>query len=80
MSAGMKHYQSLWQFVPVWDYKTTELMSAATGFTPFLLNFESMTSKTNVSGGNKNCVAWKVEKAVHYFVYADKVIADSSTH
>ncbi len=57
MSPGMKHLQSLWQFVPVWDNKTTELMLAATGFTPLLLNFENMTSKPNASGGNKNCVA-----------------------
>ncbi len=39
---------------------------------------ESMTSKHKAGGGIKNCVAWKVEKAVHYFVHADKVTTGSS--
>ncbi len=50
-------------------------MLVATGFTLLLVNLESMASKPNAGGG----VAWKVEKAVHNFVYADKVTADSST-
>ncbi len=54
-------------------------MLAATGLTPLLVNLESMTSKLNADGGSKNCVAWKVEKAVHYFVHAGKVTTDSST-
>ncbi len=54
-------------------------MLTATGFTPLLVNLESMTSKPNVGGDSKNCAAWKAEKAVHYFVYADKVNTDSST-
>ncbi len=44
-----------------------------------LVNIESMTSKTNAGGDSKNCVEWKVEKAVHNFVHADKVTTDSST-
>ncbi len=51
-------------------------MLAATGFTPLLMNLESMTSKPNAGGGSKDCVAWM---AVHYFVHADKVTMDSST-
>ncbi len=54
-------------------------MLTAKGFTPLLVNFESMTSKPNAGGGSKNCVIWKVEKAVHYIVNADKVTTDSST-
>ncbi len=54
-------------------------MLAATGFTPLLVNLESMTSKPNASGGSKDCVAWKVEKAMHYFVHADKGTTDFST-
>ncbi len=38
-----------------------------------------MTSKPKAGGGSKDCVAWKVEKAVLYFVHADKVTTDSST-
>ncbi len=52
-------------------------MLAATGFTPLLANLESLTSKPNAEGGSKNCIAWKIEKAVHYFVNADKVTTDS---
>ncbi len=47
-------------------------MLASTGFTPLLVNLESMTSKLNAG-------AWKVEKAMHYFLHADKVTMDSST-
>ncbi len=44
-------------------------MLAATGFVPLLVNLKSMTAKPKADGGSKNCVAWKVEKAVHYFVH-----------
>ncbi len=54
-------------------------MLAATGFTSLLANLESMTSKPNAGGGNENCVAWKIEKVVYYFVNADKFTMDSST-
>ncbi len=54
-------------------------MLAATGFTPLLVNLESMTSNPNAGGGSKNRVAWKVEKAAHYFSHADKATKDSST-
>ncbi len=54
-------------------------MLASTGFTPLLVNLESMTSRPNAGGSSKCCVAWKVEKAVHNFVHADKVTMDSST-
>ncbi len=54
-------------------------MLAATGLTLLLVNLESMTSKPNAGGGSKDCVAWKVEEAVHNFVHADKVTTDSST-
>ncbi len=46
-------------------------MLAAAGFAPLLVNLESMTSESNAGGGSKDCVAWKVEMAVHYFVHAD---------
>ncbi len=54
-------------------------MLAATGFTPLLANLESINSKPNAGGGSKDCAAWKVEVAVHYFLHADKVTTDSST-
>ncbi len=69
----------LWQFVPVRDYSNAERMFAAVGFTPLLVTLESMTSKPNACGGSIDCVAWKVEEAVHYFVHTDKVTTDSST-
>ncbi len=52
-------------------------MLRTTGFTPLLVNLESKTSKPNAGGTAKNCVAWKVEKAVHYFEHADKVTTES---
>ncbi len=79
MSTRMRCSQSIWQFGPARNYSNTERMLAATGFTSLLVNLEDMTSKPNAGGGSKDCVAWKVEKAVHYFVDADKVTADSST-
>ncbi len=54
-------------------------MLSATGFTLLLVNLESMTSKPSAGGGIKDCVTWKADKAVHYFVHADKVTTDSST-
>ncbi len=53
-------------------------MLTATDLTPLLGDLESMTSKPNAGGGSKDCIAWKVEKAVHYFVHADKVTTDCS--
>ncbi len=61
------------------DYSNAERVLAAMGVTPLLVNLESMTSKPSAGGGSKDCIAWKVEKAVHYFVHADKVTTDSST-
>ncbi len=69
----------LWQFVPVRDYSNAERMLAATGFAPLLVNLENITAKPKAGGGNKNCVAWKVEKTVHYFVHTYKVTKSSST-
>ncbi len=54
-------------------------MLTAAGFTPLLVTLESMALKLSAGGGSKDCVAWKVEKAEHYFVHADKVTTDSST-
>ncbi len=54
-------------------------ISSATSLTPPLVNLESMTSKSNAGGGNKDCASWKIEEAVHYVVHADKVTTDSST-
>ncbi len=76
MSPRMKLSQSPLQFVPVRDCSNAERMLAATGFTPLLVILESMTSKPKADGGSKNGVAWKVEKAVNYFVQADKVTTD----
>ncbi len=69
----------LLQLVPVRDYSNAERMLAATSLTPPLVNLESMTSKPNVGGGNKDCASWKIEEAVHNFVHADKVTTNSST-
>ncbi len=52
-------------------------MLAATGFTLLLVNIERMTSKPKAGGACTDCVAWKVEKAVHYFFM--HVTTDSST-
>ncbi len=70
---------SVWQSVAVRDHSNAERMLTVTGLTPLLVNLESTTSKPNAVWGSKNCVAWKVEKVVHYFVHADKVTTDSST-
>ncbi len=66
----------LWQLVPVRDYANAERMLAGTGFTLTLVNLESMTS----GEGSKNCVALKVEKAMHYGVHTAKADTDSSTN
>ncbi len=58
---------------------TVERTLTATRFKSLLVNLESMASKPNAGGGSKNCATWKVEKAVHYFVNADRVTTDSST-
>ncbi len=71
------HSILLWQLVPVLDHLDAKRMLAATGFTPLLVGLEIMTSKPSAGGGSKDCVAWKVEKAVHYFVHAGKVTTDS---
>ncbi len=65
--------------IPVRDYSNAERMLAATGFTPLLVNLQSMTPIPNADGGSKNCVGWKVEKAMHHFVHANSVTTDSST-
>ncbi len=44
-------------------------MLAASGVTPLL--------GMGMSTGSKNCVAWKVEKAVCYFVHTEQVTTDS---
>ncbi len=54
-------------------------MLSATGFTLLLVNLESLTSRPNTGVGSKNGVAWKVQKAMHYFEHADEVTKDSST-
>ncbi len=76
---GWSVHNLLWQLVAVRDHSNAERMLTATGFTPLLVNIESMTSKSNAGGGSKDCIAWKVEKAVHYFLSADMVTTDSST-
>ncbi len=60
------------------DYSNTERVLAAAGFTALLVNLESVTSKPSTDVAAKT-VAWKVEKAVHYFVPVDNVTMDSST-
>ncbi len=65
----------LWQLVPVRDFSNAERI--ATGSSPLLVNLGSTTSKSNVDGGSKDCMAWKAEKAVHYFVHAVKVTTNS---
>ncbi len=66
---GWSVHNLLWQFVPVRDSSNAERMLTATGFTPLLVILEGVTSKPNAGRGSK-------EKAVHYFVHADKVTAD----
>ncbi len=76
---GCSGHKIFWQLVPGWDYSDAECMLATTSPTPLLVNLQSMTSKTNAGGASKGRVTWKVEEAVHNFVHADKVTANSST-
>ncbi len=71
---GCSGHNILWQFVPVSDYSDAERILATTSLTPLLVNLQSMTPKPNAGGGT-----WKVEKAVHNFIHADKVTTNSST-
>ncbi len=57
---------------------TTQTLKA-TGFTPLSVNLEIMSSKPNAGWDSKDCVAWKLEKAVLSSVHADKVTTDSPT-
>ncbi len=75
---GWSVHNLLWQLVPVRDYSNAKRMLTAMGFTPLLVNLESVTSKPKTGGSSEDCIAWKVEKAVHYFVHADKVTTGSS--
>ncbi len=50
---GWSIHNLLWQFVPVRDHSNAERMLTATGFTPLLVNLESMTSKPNPCGGQQ---------------------------
>ncbi len=50
---GCSGHNILWKFVPVREYSSCERMLAATGFTPLLVNLESMTSKPNAGGAAK---------------------------
>ncbi len=59
----------LWQFIPVRNYSNTERILATPGLTPLSVNLESMTAKPKAGGGRKNCVAWKVVKAVYHCVH-----------
>ncbi len=70
----------LWQLVLVWNNSKAERMLTGTGFTPLLVNLQSMTSKPNAGGDSKDCVEWKAGKAVHYFVHTDKITTDSPTN
>ncbi len=54
-------------------------MLAVTGFSPLLVNLETMTAKPTADEDNKNAGAWKAEKVLNYFVHTDKVTSDSST-
>ncbi len=79
MSPRMLRSQYPRQLFTVWDYSDAERMLATTSLTTLLANLQSMTSKPNAGGDNKDRVTWKVEEAVHNFVHADKVTTNSST-
>ncbi len=51
---GWGVHNLLLQLVPVLDHSNAERMLTATGFTPLLVNLESMTSKPSASGGSKD--------------------------
>ncbi len=42
-----------WQLVPLRDYSNAEHFLAATGFTPLLVNLESITTKPNAGVGSR---------------------------
>ncbi len=48
-------HKPLLQFILVRDYLNAECIKAATGFTPLLVNFESMTAKPRAGGGSRDC-------------------------
>ncbi len=53
----------LWQFIPIRDYSNAESVLAATGFTPLLVSFESMTSKPNAGGAAKTVSHGKLRRS-----------------
>ncbi len=75
VDVGQMSSRNYYRFVQ--DYSNAERMLAATGFAPLMVNLKSMTTKPNVGGDSKNCVAWKVQKAVHYVVHTGKVSKES---
>ncbi len=66
---GWSVHNLLWQFVPVRDYSNAERILRTTGFTPLLVNPESLTAKPKARGGSRNCVACKIEKSVPHFLH-----------
>ncbi len=78
MSPQLSVHYLLLQVGPVRDHSNAERKLVATGFTPLLVNLESITTKPNAGGGSEDCVAWTVEKAVYSFEHADKATADFS--
>ncbi len=50
-------------------------MLAATGFTPLLVDLESVSPKPKGGMNSKYGVTWKAEKAMQYFAHIGKVIA-----
>ncbi len=50
---GWNVHNLLWQLVPVRDHSKAERMLTATGFTPLLVDLESITSKSNAGGGQQ---------------------------
>ncbi len=54
-------------------------MLAATGFTPLLVNLESMTLKLNAGGGTKAVSHGKSRRPCIIFLHADKVTMESSS-
>ncbi len=56
------------------NYSNAERLLAVTGFTPLLVNLESMIAKPSAGRGRINCVAWKVENAIYYFIHRDEIL------
>ncbi len=50
---GWSVHNLLWQLVPVRDYSNAERFLAATGFTPLLVNLQSITSKPKTGVGSR---------------------------